>query len=128
MTEKTVEQITAKWTALTVGVPESKVQRLSWALEQESSFLKALSEEKRAEDFGDKLKMIFPALRRAVEYIDEAAPSFANVYAAVSAAVQEITEAAVMIDPGDSVCVEDQAKFAADLADRLHASFQSFPG
>lgn len=128
MTEITLEQITAKWTPLMLGVSEEKTPRLAWALEQEAAFLKGLTRETRNEGFGDKLKLLFPAIRRAVEYIDEGEPSFANVYAAVSAAVQEITEAAVQIDPGDSVCVEEQAKFAADLADRLHASLLSVPG
>jgi hypothetical protein len=123
-----LEQIAAKWTPLMLGVSDSLAPRMAWAFEQESNYLKSLSEAKRTAEHEDTLKLIFPVLRRAIEHLGEDEHEFAHVFAAVSSAAQEVTEAAVEIDPGDSLDVEAQTKFAGDLADRLHTSLLTFPG
>ena len=128
MTKLTMEQIIAKWTPLTLGVEEDKIPRLSWALEQEAAFLKSLTRSTREDSLGENLKLVFPVIRRAVEYLGEDEIEIGEVYNAVSAAAQSVTEAAVEIDPGDSVCVESQTKFVADLSDRLCAALATFPG
>jgi hypothetical protein len=113
-----------------LGVSDSLAPRLAWALEQEATFLRSLSEWRRGAMFEDRLKYVFPVVRRAVEHLGESEtkPTFALVYAAVSESVQVVAEAANEIDPTDFMSVEMQTTLSAGLADRLHAALLSFPG
>ena len=123
-----IEQIAAKWDAVTMGCREAVRERCSWALEAEASFLNSLSESDR-NGYGDYLKWSFPAIRRAVDSLEIKQMSVAEeVYRAVVEAVESISQTRESLDPTDTTDPVERKAFAQDVTSRLFPALQSFPG
>ena len=126
MTELSLDQVVAKWTPLTIGLDPNKEARCAWALEQESIYLKSITDHERSK-MGAKLKFTFPVIRRAIDVMDEDASNTHCVHEAVKTAVSDVTEAAFSFDPMDDLPEQDKTALLDSLSLRLYDSLIRMP-
>ena len=129
----TIPYVTKKWSPLTAEMTGRTAEICSWAMEEESRYLR----DKDTPAIGRELRYIFPVIRKTFQTLAASGPLNDELSPGV---VHEITvesfglvhQAANEIEPDNGLDAFVRGlmdnEMVTDLAARMHASIASFPG